>query len=149
MSLIIRPFSPQDRESWFSLWQQYLVFYKHELSTEQTQLTWNRLLSNEGPIFGFLAELDGAVVGFTHHSFTHSTWEANPAMYVEDLFVDPSVRQHGAARALAENLFEVATAQNAPRVHWITQSHNTTARAFYDQVGDLTEFVLYERQLTQ
>lgn len=147
MPVLIRSFAPQDRNEWDALWQEYLVFYKHELSDEQTELTWQRLVSNEGPIFGFLAELHGEVVGFTHHSFTHSTWEKYPAIYVEDLYVKPSVRGNGIARALAQNLFEVAQASGVERVHWITQHHNATARALYDQVGELTDFVVYERHL--
>lgn len=147
MTVTIRQFTPSDKEQWNALWQQYLVFYQHELSDEQTELTWQRLVSGEGPVYGFLAEVDGTVVGFTHHSFTHSTWEKNPAIYVEDLFVDPAVRGHGVARALSMNLFEVAKAADAPRLHWITQHHNATARALYDQVGELTEFVVYERHL--
>lgn len=147
MTLLVRPFIPEDYDRWRELWNQYLVFYKHELSDEQTVLTWQRLLANAGPVYGFVAELDGDVVGFTHHSFTHSTWEANPAIYVEDLFVDPAVRGNGVARALATNLFEVATQANAQRVHWLTQAENKTARALYDQLGELTEFVVYERHL--
>lgn len=147
MTLVVRPFAPSDFARWNELWQQYLVFYQHELSTEQTAITWQRLVDGNGPVNGFLAELDGRVVGFTHHSFTHSTWEENPAVYVEDLFVDPEVRGHGVARALAMNLLGVAKAADAPRLHWMTQSHNETARKLYDQVGELTEFIVYERHI--
>lgn len=147
MTVTIRPVVPSDRKPWNELWQQYLVFYEHELSDEQTELTWQRLVEGNGPVFGYIAELDGEVVGFTHHSYTHSTWEANPAVYVEDLFVDPTVRGNGVARSLAMNLLDVARSTDAPRLHWITQHHNETARKLYDQVGTLTDFIVYEHHI--
>jgi len=35
----IRNLNKSDYASWRNLWDQYLVFYKHELTEEQTQLT--------------------------------------------------------------------------------------------------------------
>jgi len=143
----VRKIAASDYDDWFSLWQQYLVFYEHELSDEQTSLTWNRLLTGEGPVFGIVAERDGRVIGFTHYSFTYSTWEDSPAIYVEDLFVDPKVRESGVAHSLAEELVHIAKNAGVQRLHWMTQHHNATARKLYDQLGTLTEFIVYEKNL--
>lgn len=147
MTVLIRALRDSDREQWFDLWRQYLVFYEHSLSEQQSSLTWQRLLSGDGPVFGVVAELNGAVAGFTHYSFTHSTWEEHPALYVEDLFVDPSVREQGVAHALAQELGKIGSSAGAERIHWITQSHNKTARKLYDELGTLTDFIVYEKYL--
>jgi GNAT superfamily N-acetyltransferase len=147
MSEIVRQPTHSDHEDWLNLWRQYLVFYEHELTDQQTELTWQRLLSQDGPVYGIVVERDGAVIGFAHYSFTHSTWEEHAAIYVEDLFVDPSVRQSGVAHALAAKLGEIAVNAGVSRLHWMTQSHNVTARKLYDELGTLTEFIVYEKYL--
>lgn len=147
MTLLIRKLESSDYEPWLELWKQYLVFYNHSLSPEQTQLTWDRLLADAGPIYARVAQLDEKVVGFTHYSFTHSTWEHSPAVYVEDLFVAPSSRHSGVARALAAELENIASGAGSQRLHWITQHHNVAARKLYDELGELTEFIVYEKNL--
>lgn len=147
MTLLIRKLEPSDFAAWLELWNQYLVFYKHTLPKEQTQLTWDRLLADAGPIYACVAELDTQIVGFTHYSFTHSTWEHSPAVYVEDLFVAPSARNSGVARALAAELESIAVGAGSRRLHWITQHHNVTARKLYDELGELTDFIVYEKNL--
>jgi len=145
MTTVIRSFRPEDRAPWLDLWKQYLVFYEHELPDEITELTWTRLLAGDGPFYGLLAEQDGQVVGFAHYSFTHTTWEALPDVYGEDLFVSPSARGAGIGRALIEALTSVAREAGASRLHWITQEGNATARKLYDSLGSKSEFVIYER----
>ncbi len=147
MTLLIRKLEFTDHDAWLELWHQYLIFYNHTLSTEQTQLTWNRLLADTGPIYARVAQLEDKVVGFTHYSFTHSTWEHSPAVYVEDLFVSPSSRNSGVARALASELEHIASGAGSQRLHWITQHHNAAARKLYDELGELTEFIVYEKNL--
>lgn len=145
MTVTIRRFEAADKNQWNALWQQYLVFYEHTLSDAQTDLTWSRLLTHSGPIFGLAAEENGTLVGFTHYSFTHSTWEEHPDIYLEDLFVDPSTRGSGVGRALIDAVTQIAKDAKASRVHWITQQHNTTARKLYDTLATLSEFVIYEK----
>lgn len=145
MTLEIRSFQPEDRDQWFDLWRQYLVFYEHELPEDISELTWKRLLAGDGPFYGLLAVHDDAVVGFAHYSFTHTTWEELPDVYGEDLFVSPAARSLGIGRALIEALTEVAQCAGASRLHWITQEGNHTARKLYDSLGSRTEFIIYER----
>jgi GNAT superfamily N-acetyltransferase len=145
MSAIIRPIKSSDRDQWNPLWQGYLTFYKHELSTEQTDLTWQRLCEDEFEMHGLVAELDGEVVGLAHFSFTHSSWAENRDLYLEDLFVSPKVRGQGFGKALILALDEVAREEGARKVWWETHRDNAPARRLYDSVADLSEFVKYTR----
>jgi len=42
-------------------------------------------------------------------------------------------------------VYRAADARGATRVYWHTQKTNTDARALYDKVAELTEFVQYRR----
>jgi GNAT superfamily N-acetyltransferase len=145
MSAIIRPIKSSDRAQWDALWQGYLTFYEHELSAEQTDLTWQRLCEDEFEMHGLVAELDGEVFGLAHFSFTHSSWAENRDLYLEDLFVSPKVRGQGFGKALILALDEVAREEGARKVWWETHKDNATARRLYDSVADLSEFVKYTR----
>jgi hypothetical protein len=47
MNIELRPASASDKQRWFELWQGYLDFYKTVLSTEQSELTWSRIMDPE------------------------------------------------------------------------------------------------------
>ena len=146
MSIAIRPIEPADRAGWEPLWQGYLAFYKTVLPPEVTQSTWNKLLDPSRDPHGLLAvDASGRPVGLTHYLFHQSTWTVAHICYLQDLFVDPTVRGSGAGRALIEAVYAKADAAGAAQVYWLTQEFNTTARALYDKVASLTPFVRYRR----
>jgi GNAT superfamily N-acetyltransferase len=147
MTATIRAVVAADRPGWDSLWAGYLEFYKTELTQEQTDLTWQRLLDVDFGIHGVVAEVDGALVGLAHFSFTHSTWASSQDLYLEDLYVSQSVRGQGLGKALILRLSEIAIEVDSRKVWWETQASNQTARLLYDSVGELSDFVKYTRPL--
>jgi GNAT superfamily N-acetyltransferase len=147
MSIKIRPITASDKEIWFKLFKDYIIFYKSELSDEQYELTWQRLNSGFN-INGLVAELDGKVVGFTHYIFRPSTWAVEDFCYLEDLFVDPAVRGGGVGRALIKAVEEIAIAKGSKRLYWTTAPDNETARKLYDKVA-ITDRVQYKIFLNQ
>jgi GNAT superfamily N-acetyltransferase len=132
MSISIRAANPADKQRWLVLWQGYLDFYKTELSTEQSELTWQRILNPEFNMKCALAIDDGAIVGFTTYSLQNSTWSENGHCYLEDLFVDLTVRGKGVGRALIEYVKSYAIENNCSRLYWNTDEDNATARKLYD-----------------
>jgi GNAT superfamily N-acetyltransferase len=147
MSTKIRPITASDKEIWFKLFKDYIIFYKSQLSDEQYELTWQRLNSGFN-INGLMAELDGKVVGFTHYIFRPSTWAVEDFCYLEDLFVDPAVRGGGVGRALIKAVEEIAIAKGSKRLYWTTAPDNETARKLYDKVA-ITDRVQYKIFLNQ
>ena len=147
MSLIIRDITAADRLAWDSLWQQYLVFYEENLSTEQTDLTWSRLLDGDFALKGLVAEIDGNLVGIAHYFSTYSTWQPKPDLYLEDLFVDPAVRGSGIGRALINGVSEIAAGMGSSKIYWQTHKDNVVARRLYDSIGELSEFVTYLKKV--
>ena len=132
MSLEIRAALATDKQRWFILWQGYLNFYKTELSTEQSELTWQRILDPEFNMKCAVAIDDGLIVGFTTYNLQNSTWSENGHCYLEDLFVDPAVRGKGVGRALIEYVKSYAIENNCSRLYWNTDEDNATARKLYD-----------------
>jgi GNAT superfamily N-acetyltransferase len=147
MNLIIRELKEGDKDSWLELWAGYLDFYKTILSKEQTEFTWNRLMNNEQKMFGFVAENENGVIGFTHCLFRPSTWTETDYCYLEDLFVDPNLRTRGIGRALISRVIDLAKEKKSKRVYWTTQKFNKTARVLYDSITSVSDFVQYRLPL--
>ena len=149
MTLTIRAIEEKDKDQWLKLWAGYLEFYKSTISSEQTELTWKRLINNELKMFGFVAESEEGIIGFTHCLFRPSTWTETDYCYLEDLFVDPNIRGKGIGRALMNKVVELAKEKNSKRVYWTTQEFNKTARVLYDSITPVSEFVQYRLPINQ
>ena len=147
MTLTIRAIEEKDKDQWLKLWAGYLEFYKSTISSEQTELTWKRLINNELKMFGFVAESEEGVIGFSNCLFRPSTWTETDYCYLEDLFVNPNIRGKGIGRALMNKVFELAKVKNSKRVYWTTQEFNKTARVLYDSITPVSEFVQYRLPL--
>jgi len=147
MTVTIRAIEEKDKNQWLNLWAGYLEFYKSTISIEQTELTWKRLINNELKMFGFVAESEEGVIGFTHCLFRPSTWTETDYCYLEDLFVDPNIRGKGVGRALMDKVVELAKEKKSKRVYWTTQELNKTARILYDSITPVSEFVQYRLKI--
>lgn len=146
MTLLIRPVRASDEAEWRKLWTAYLTFYETELREAVYKSSFARLLGTDPQDFnGFVAELDGHLVGLTHYLFHRDGWKIENTCYLQDLYADPSVRGQGIGRALIEAVYQAADKNGAPSVYWLTQDFNTTARQLYDRIGVKTSFIEYAR----
>ena len=66
-----------------------------------------------------------------------STWAAAKVCYLEDLFVDATVRGTGIGRLLLQDLVDLARSNGWPQLYWHTRGSNATARRLYDERGQL------------
>lgn len=135
-----------DRPRWTELWRAYLAFYATALPDHIFDETWARIL-HDTALHGLAARVDGSIVGITHFLFHSSAWTTTPVCYLQDLFVDPAARGHGAGRALIEAVADRARAQASTRMYWMTQDHNETARLLYDRVAKHNGFIRYDYAL--
>ncbi len=147
MTTTVRKIELSDKERWLELFKDYIVFYESELADEQFELTWQRIHSDFN-MYGLLAEHDGKIVGLAHYLYRPSTWAVSDFCYLEDLFVDPSVRGKGVGRALINTLGEIASKAGAERLYWTTAPDNATARRLYDSLAT-TNRVQYRIPLNQ
>jgi len=145
---MIRPLAPGDRVAWDGLWRDYLAFYETELPRTVYDTTFARLTSAEVPEMGaFVAEIGGIPQGLVHYIFHRHCWRPENVVYLQDLYVAPAARGHGAGRALIEAVYGVADAAGSASVYWMTQEFNDTARRLYDRVAQVTPFIKYQRPL--
>jgi GNAT superfamily N-acetyltransferase len=141
----VRALTDDDYPQWLGLWAGYLRFYRERLPEEITQTTFDRLVDPSNELKALVAESEGQLIGFAHYLFHPSTWSLSGYCYLEDLFVDPTVRGQGAGRALIKAVYEAADAGGASKVYWLTQEFNADARALYDTLGHRTSSIKYER----
>jgi GNAT superfamily N-acetyltransferase len=145
--IVITPFRPEDRDRWAELWRGYLEFYETALPDAIYADTWRRLTAPDGDVRGFGARLGDAqapLIGITHYLFHASCWSPKQVCYLQDLFVDSSVRGKGAGRALIQRVAEVARERDCLRLYWTTQEKNATARLLYDRLARFTGFIRYD-----
>jgi GNAT superfamily N-acetyltransferase len=82
-----------------------------------------------------LAEVDGLVVGYAIYFFTYSTFRARSTLYLEDIFVLPEQRGHGAGVALFRACAREAVANDCARMEWQVLAWNTPSIDFYKRLG--------------
>lgn len=142
----IRPLQDADHAEWDALWQAYLAFYQTALPEDTRRIAFQRLLDPNSSVHGLIAVVGGAPVGLAHYIIHDHMWRPEGACYLQDLFAATAVRGRGVGRALIEAVYTAADAAGVPRVYWLTQEFNTTARALYDRIGTLTPFIRYDRK---
>jgi GNAT superfamily N-acetyltransferase len=145
MTGLIAPLLAEDRRDWELLARGYKDFYKTALADAAYEVAWNRLQCADD-VFAFGAKVEGKLLGIVHYLF-HTTIWAPTTCYLQDLFVDPSARGHGMARALIERVAMAARERGALRLYWTTQEHNATARSLYDKLAKFNGFIRYDFQL--
>ena len=145
--ILVRALTPEDRDPWQRLWLGYLEFYHSNVPDSTLQTTWRRLLDPGEPMDGALAVAGGVPVGLVHFIEHRSCWTVGNYLYLQDLFVDPSMRGRGAGRSLIEHVYAEGTRRGCARVHWLTHETNAAARALYDQVATRPGFVQYTHAL--
>ncbi len=141
--MILRDPTPADQAGWLTLWQGFLDFYQTPLPPATTAATWARLLDPASPLTLRLAVEGDVVLGFAIHRAHPSTWVPGDDGYLEDLFVAPTARGQGIARALIADLTAIARAKGWHRLTWHTDADNLMARALYDQLATADPILRY------
>jgi GNAT superfamily N-acetyltransferase len=78
---------------------------------------------------------DGRPVGLALYTFTYSTFLARPTLWLEDLFVQPDARGHGAGLGLLRALARIARRRGCGRMEWTVLDWNRPAIRFYRRLG--------------
>ena len=84
-------------------------------------------------------------VGIATWYWNYSSFAAKRAIYLEDLFVRPSVRGKGYGKALLAHLARTAVASGARSVDWSVLDWNKPSIDFYDSLGakPVTGWIVY------
>ncbi|QDP01226.1 GNAT family N-acetyltransferase [Thalassotalea sp. PS06] len=82
-----------------------------------------------------ICEYNNEPVGFAVYFFNYSTWLAKQGLYLEDLYITPVYRGHGAGKALLRQLARIALDNNCGRFEWSVLDWNKPAIDFYQSIG--------------
>jgi GNAT superfamily N-acetyltransferase len=92
-----------------------------------------------------LADFDGQPAGFALFFHNFSTFVGRPGLYLEDLFVRPSLRGHGIGKAMLAFLAHLAVERDCGRFEWAVLHWNEPAIGFYKSLGarPMTEWSVF------
>lgn len=146
MAVTVRAVCAEDYPQWRPLWDGYTHFYDCVLEESVTASTWERALDPHSSMFCRVAESEGRVIGFAMCVLHEGTWSTAPICYLEDLFVDATLRGAGTGQALIDALMEEGKREGWSKLYWVTRQNNP-ARKLYDRFGEADDYVRYRISL--
>jgi len=93
------------------------------------------LFGEEPAAEALIAEVDGVPAGFALFHGTFSTWECQPGIWLEDLFVLPEHRRYGVGGALLSHVARATLERGYTRLSWTALDWNEMALSFYRKIG--------------
>jgi GNAT superfamily N-acetyltransferase len=133
--VLVRPSEREDRPQLLDLIEGYFAFYRTPFARPKVEALLDLLEEDPGLGVQLVAEADGGLVGFASLYACLDTLVADRILVMNDLFVDPSLRNHGVGAALFDASLAYATAHGYARLDWVTAEDNGDAQRFYDRHG--------------
>ncbi|HEV3410740.1 MAG TPA: GNAT family N-acetyltransferase [Chthoniobacterales bacterium] len=135
-SFMIRPATQADVPVIASLIRELAEYERAPDEAVATEEGLREVLFGDCPAAHVLLALeDDTPVAFAVYFFNFSTWLGRPGLYLEDLFVRPSVRGKGYGRALLQRLAQIAHERGCGRMEWAVLDWNEPAIGFYRKLG--------------
>lgn len=136
MTVTIRPARPEDVPTIMGFVNELATFEKEPESVVSTPALMHEALFGAHPAAeALIAELDGASVGMAVFYHNFSTWTGVRGIWLDDLYVTPSARGHGAGSALLQHLAGIAVDRGCARFEWWVLDWNERAIQVYKKAG--------------
>ena len=133
---MIRAAQPEDVPDIYRLIRALAEYERSLPSVTGTEDDLRQALFGAQPaVFAHVAEHDGGVVGFALWFLNYSTWTGQHGIYLEDLFVDQSMRGSGYGKALLTELARVCAERGYQRLEWSVLKWNEPSIGFYRALG--------------
>jgi ribosomal protein S18 acetylase RimI-like enzyme len=133
--VLVRPAEREDRPQLLDLIEGYFAFYQTAFQRPKVEALLDLLEQDPGLGVQLVADADGKLQGFASLYACVDTLVADRILVMNDLFVDPSFRNHGVGAALYDASLVYATAHGYARLDWVTAADNEGAQRFYDRHG--------------
>lgn len=96
------------------------------------------LIEDEGlGLTAHVAEFGGDLVGYALHRPDYETSAGQKGRYVSDLYVAPSARRRGVAKALLSRAAAMAADEGGTYLWWVSLPENKNAARLYDDLADI------------
>jgi GNAT superfamily N-acetyltransferase len=134
--LTIRPATPNDVPLILDLIRELAVYEKlaHEVVASEAILT-ETLFGNPRYAEVVIARYDGLPVGYALFFHSFSTFLGRPGLYLEDVFVQPTMRGKGIGKSLLVYLARLAVERKCGRFEWSVLNWNEPSIGFYKSLG--------------
>lgn len=144
--LNIRPATQDDTGQILHFIRELAIYEKalDQVTTDEAGLR-QALFGTAPKAHALICEIAGDAVGFAIYFYNFSTWLGKYGIFLEDLYVSPEFRGHGAGKALLQHLACKAVAEDCGRFEWNVLDWNEPAIKFYQSFGaePLDEWVGY------
>ena len=135
-ALTIRPATADDAALILRFIRELAIYEKAESSVQTDEDgVRHSLFGPDANARALVCELDGTPVGYAVYFYNYSTWLGRKGIYLEDLYVSPEHRGHGAGKALLQHIARLAVEQGCGRFEWSVLVWNTPAIEFYTAAG--------------
>jgi GNAT superfamily N-acetyltransferase len=144
----IVPLAARHRAAWEALYAGYADFYRVTQTPAMRATVWGWIMDPAHEVKAFVAEdASGRAVGLAHYRPFARPLSASTGGFLDDLFVDPSLR----GRRVADQLIEAVAAEGSRRgwslIRWITADDNYRGRGVYDRLATRTMWITYDKKL--
>ena len=138
--LFIRPAAPDDAALIVRFIAALAEYEKlaHEVHATEGDIKRD-LFGPEPKVACEIAEWNGVPVGFALWFYTYSTFQGRHGIWLEDLFVDPSMRGKGIGKALLTHLARRCVAEGLGRLEWWVLDWNQPSIEFYKGQGGVMQ----------
>ncbi len=133
--MVVRPAEREDRPQLVELIRGYVAFYGTPFDEPKVETLLDLLERDPGLGVQLVADADRRLQGFASLYACLDTLVADRILVMNDLFVDPSLRDRGIGAALFDASLAYATAHGYARLDWVTAADNQGAQRFYDRHG--------------
>lgn len=140
MTLNIRPARRADAEDIVRFIRALADYEKlgHEVQATEADVVRD-LFGPEPKVFCEIAEWNNKPVGFALWFYTYSTFQGRHGIWLEDLFVNPSLRGQGIGKALLVHLARRCVDENLGRFEWWVLDWNEPSIKFYKSQGGVMQ----------
>lgn len=146
----VRQATPADVPAILDLIHQLAVYECEPDAVQNTpEMLHNHLFGDTPRVFCHViddvVENEMQVVGIAIWFETYSTWEGVHGIWLEDLFVIPSMRGRGHGKQLLLHLAKIAVERGYSRYEWTVLDWNTPSIEFYEALGavPMSEWTTY------
>ena len=106
----------------------------HEVEASEQTLK-DSLFSQKPFAKVIIGEFENTPVGYALYFNNFSTFTGRPGIYLEDLYISPSMRGKGFGKCLLAYLAKCAHDENYTRVEWSVLDWNKPSIEFYRSIG--------------
>jgi GNAT superfamily N-acetyltransferase len=108
--------------------------FSGQLQVSETKLR-DTLFASVPLAYVLLAESSNQAIGFVLYGFRYSSFAGQPSIWLDDLYVNETMRNRGVGTALMQELARISRANNCTHLAWTADARNHQGLRFYERLG--------------